>query len=289
MNSPILNGTPADVTVRQMIEGFVGNSPANRLNRLDGSPIFDSPLVGYADGDDPLFSEYKHIIGQFHLTPREALALATSEESSKEPSHVSVICYILPIARATRQSNTTQIICPSKEWMHTRHHGEQFNDALRDHIVTWLKERGYRAIAPARSEHFEIRYGKEIARPPASNWSERHIQYAAGLGTFSINDGLITEAGIAMRCGSVVTDLPLPSGQRPYNSPFDYCLYLAKGTCGVCMRRCPAGAITADGHDKTKCADYMGQKLQYLRHAYPGYVTGCGLCQTGVPCEERIP
>jgi len=44
---------------------------------------------------------------------------------------------------------------------------------------------------------------------PSSNWSERHIAYAAGMGTFSLNDAFITEKGIAIKLLSVVTELEI--------------------------------------------------------------------------------
>jgi len=47
---------------------------------------------------------------------------------------------------------------------------------------------------------------------PASSWSERHAAYAAGLGTFSLNDALITPKGIAHRLGS--------ADYRSYPAPF---------------------------------------------------------------------
>ena len=61
----------AEQAVREVIEGFVASSPLNRLQRIDGTPMFDTPLVGIADGYDPLFEQYKRIIGPFHLTPFE--------------------------------------------------------------------------------------------------------------------------------------------------------------------------------------------------------------------------
>lgn len=39
----------------------------------------------------------------------------------------------------------------------------------------------------------------------SSNWSERHAAYVAGLGTFSLNDALITVNGIAHRVGSILS------------------------------------------------------------------------------------
>jgi len=37
------------------IKQFVAESPLNRLRDIDGSPMWDEPLVAFADGDDPLF------------------------------------------------------------------------------------------------------------------------------------------------------------------------------------------------------------------------------------------
>lgn len=37
-----------------------------------------------------------------------------------------------------------------------------------------------------------------------SNWSERHVAFVCGLGTFGLSKGLITEKGIAGRLGSLI-------------------------------------------------------------------------------------
>jgi epoxyqueuosine reductase QueG len=111
-------------------------------------------------------------------------------------------------------------------------------------------------VAPTHTSLFRtIREG--APRPPVSTWSERHALYAAGLGTFSLNDGFITPRGIAMRCGSVVTDLPLLPTPRPYASHTANCLFLSQGTCSACISRCPVGAISPQGHDKALCAAYL--------------------------------
>ena len=82
----------------------------------------------------------------------------------------------------------------------------------------------------------------------ASNWSERHAAHAAGLGTFGLCDGLITPVGKAMRCGSVVARIKIPATPRPYKHHREYCLFFTKGTCGKCIKRCPAEAVTKEGH-----------------------------------------
>ena len=275
----------ANACVSDCIASFVRDSPANRLQEIDGGLIFEAPLVAFANGDDPLFQEYKTIIGPFHLTPREALQLAAG---GAQVETVSVVCWAMPIAEATRLSNRMQKHAPSERWAHTRTHGEEFNDALRRHVVATLEAAGYLAIAPALSSAFKI-HGQEMEPPLVSTWSERHVLYVAGLGTFSLSDGFITPKGIAMRCGSVVTNLPLRPSPRPYPNHTANCLYLAQGTCGVCIERCPAGAISPQGHDKLRCREYVYGKTEPLRSVYGVSAPGCGLCQTGVPCEEMIP
>jgi epoxyqueuosine reductase QueG len=155
-------------------------------------------------------------------------------------------------------------------------------------LVDTLQRAGHLAVAPVLTEQFRI-YGQGVSHPPASTWSERHILYAAGMGTFGLSDGFITARGIAMRCGSVVCDLPLrPSPRRSPNHTAN-CLYLSKGACGACIDRCPAAAISPQGHDKLKCQDYTYGWARSLSAIYGVGILGCGLCQTGVPCEDRIP
>jgi epoxyqueuosine reductase QueG len=276
--------------IRSHIETFIAADSANHPAEMGGGPIFDAPLVGIADGDDPLFAQYKSLIGAFHLTPQETIALAASQTPNAKHASLdklSVIAWALPITETTRQSNRRQRRVPSRLWAQTRDYGEKCNDALRHHVVDLLRQAGYLAIAPALPGLVKV-YRDEGTRPPASTWSERHILYAAGLGTFSLSDGFITPRGIAMRCGSVVTNLPIPATPRVYENHTANCSYLAEGACGKCIMRCPAGAISAWGHDKAKCGAYL-DSLDELKSRYGVSITGCGLCQTAVPCEARIP
>jgi epoxyqueuosine reductase QueG len=127
-----------------------------------------------------------------------------------------------------------------------------------------------------------------------SNWSQRHAAYAAGLGTFSLNEGFITAKGLAMRCGSVVTNLKLQSSVRPYVNYLENCLFYTTGKCGKCINRCPGGALSEKGHDKLKCFAVLFEKQRpWIEGAHgPGFIgsyAGCGLCQSSVPCSLRIP
>ncbi len=274
--------------IEEDVKSFAGTNPLNRLPSDRDYIIFDEPLVRFADGADPLFTEYKTIIAPTHLTPREALAQACNKSPEDLPARLSVISWVLPIQENARKANRREKLVPSRLWSHTRWYGEQFNDEMRRHVPEILTDRGYLAVAPMLQPYFKT-FSNE--KGLYSNWSERHIAYAAGQGTFSLSDGFITERGIAHRCGSVVTDLVLPVSPRTTNDPFSNCLFYVDGSCKACIARCPGGAISEQGHDKIKCQTYL-RDIGYigLKEYNPdSSVAGCGLCQTKVPCEYRIP
>ena len=273
------------------IKNFVRTSLDNRLSFINNYVIWDEPLVSFADGDDPIFTEYKTIIASEHLTPREALAKAYNKSPEEISARLSVISWILPAVEETRKSNRAEAHVPSRLWSHTRWYGEKVNEKLRAYIVALLTGMGYLTIAPFSQPYFKT-YTNE--KGPYSNWSERHIAYAAGLGTFSLSDGFITERGIAIRCGSVVTSTVLPPNPRTANSPYSNCLFYVGVNCRACIDRCPAGAINEKGHDKNKCQQYLNDisySTESLEDVYDNEksVAGCGLCQTKVPCESQNP
>ncbi|GAM10903.1 epoxyqueuosine reductase [Geobacter sp. OR-1] len=262
--------------IRAEIERFVRESPLNRFPDSD-TPYFDAPLVGFAAAGDPLFQRYKQIIGPFHRTPEELLNGAAT-----------VIVWSLPITQSTRESNRAESVRPSLDWARTRSFGDEFIKVLRRHLVAWLEQQGYRAIAPQLDPNWQALDDPHVG--PVSTWSERHAAYAAGLGTFSLNDALITTKGIAHRLGSVVTDMVVGSTPEDRPGVRDNCLFYRDGSCMACVKRCPVDALSANGHDKKRCQSYLYTTLtQELAEQYGTPIPGCGLCQTKVPCEGGIP
>ena len=277
------------------IKNYIANSPNNIMPDFPGEHMWDAPLVGFADGDDPLFAEYKKIIGDFHVTPREALEMNLKRKTLGfyNPEKISVISYFLPSTNIIRESMRKESEICSLRWNRARWFGQECNFRLQRHLVVLLEDLGYYAIAPEQEPWFEIK--REGPWAPASRWSQRHIAYAAGLGTFSINDSFITAQGSAGRVGSIVCNLSIPPSPRIARDYRENCLFIREGTCGACIKRCPVGAISDKGHDKAKCFAYltagMAQKVkdQGRKEKFVGGYIGCGFCQTGVPCEERIP
>ena len=280
--------------LEQLIKNFIHMSEQNRRTQLDQGIYWEEPLVGFASGMNPLFFEYKNLIGSFHLTPREIISAALKERERSllfnEIEQISVISWVLPTAEDTRKSNRLENQFPSKLWAYTRDFGESCNNALRKHVITFLEDLGHVTVAPVILPTFKYIEDEKVGW--ASPWSERHVAYACGLGTFSLNDGFITPKGMAIRLGSVVTLLKLTPSEKKYRDHKENCLQFRNEKCGKCIKRCPAGAITEKGHDKKKCYDYLRSEPLVSKRAEYGLQNpppSCGLCQTNVPCEFGIP
>jgi epoxyqueuosine reductase len=284
--TPVKVGDAASIT--SLIVDYTAKSPNNSLRNAENEKAWDEPLVGFSRGDDPIYQFFKDDIGSFYWTPLEIFKMTFPEIAAK-PDELSIISWILPHTESIKADLRKQTKTPSEKWIRARHYGGEFIDELNKHVADTLTKSGYPAIAPISSKSYKANTSEKYGM--VMQWSERHAAYASGLGTFGLCDGLITPKGKAIRCASVVARIKVPPTPRPYKDHHAYCLHYAKGICGMCMSRCPAGAVTKSGHDKTACgqqcmvtAEYAEKQLGLPKGAY-----GCGFCQTGVPCESRIP
>ncbi|MEW6140355.1 MAG: epoxyqueuosine reductase [Thermodesulfobacteriota bacterium] len=270
-----------------LVSDYVKNSRANSLKMEPDEKAFDDILVGFAAGSDPLYKTYKDVIGDLHWTPLEAFSLKY-HDAAVSAEDLTVISWVLPHRSITKADNRKETFYPSRRWVHARFPGEEFNNSLRRHVVQELGRKGVRALAPALLPEWTWEKSPKYAF--VSKWSERHSAYAAGLGTFGLCDGLITVKGKAHRVGSVVASLTIPPTERQYDDHHAYCLFFYDGSCTGCQKRCPVGAVTEEGHNKVKCWDHAGGTCgEFVKQHYGFDGYGCGLCQTGVPCESGIP
>ena len=273
--------------IEDVIRDFIEHSPENTLQGPFQEKAFENPLVGFSSGDDPLYESYKKVVGPFHWTPLEIFNQSFPGVSAKA-GELTVISWILPQTKATKADNRKESTYPAERWARARIFGEEVNVKLRNRVVDVLKKAGYDAIAPMLAPGWEKKLSDQYVF--ASTWSERHAAYAAGLGTFGLCDGLITPLGKAMRTGSVVARIQIPPTQRPYSDHHAYCPHFRDGSCGKCIPRCPVGAITENGHDKNTCYKHTSvASRKYTKKHYNFEGRGCGLCQTDVPCESKVP
>lgn len=275
--------------ITKQIESWMNNLSNNALEPGSELPAFAKPLVGFASGEDELFYFLKADIGpEFYWTPEEAFSSVFPDEKVKA-DELSVIAWVLPQTEHTRLAHRKAMNMPCVEWSKARHYGEKVNENLRLYVAELFEADGYQACAPVLLPQWSRALSKRYGF--ASSWSERHVAHVCGLGTFGVSDGLITAAGKAIRVGSVIVRKRFTPTLRSYNNHNEWCLFHSTGKCLVCMRRCPAGAISKTGHDKVKCKEYIRNVTAvHVEKEQLGFkVNSCGLCQTKVPCENRIP
>lgn len=273
--------------IQALIVDYVNQSTENSLGGQFSEKAWGSPLVGFSRGDDPLYLKYKEAIGAFFWTPEE-IFLRTFSEAQIPASELTVISWILPQTERTKQDMRREQLYPAKRATFSRTNGEKFNQMVAQYVISQLTQKDYKAVAPTQSELWENHVSKNYGF--ASSWSERHAAFISGLGTFSLSDTLITEVGTAVRIGSVVANVDVEATPRKYKSFNEYCLYYRDGSCKKCVKRCPAKAISENGHDKKKCREYQREASQdFIRKNYGVDTRYCGLCQFDIPCESCTP
>jgi epoxyqueuosine reductase QueG len=231
---------------------------------LAGMRIFDAPLFAAAAADDPMFSRLKDIasVGAHHLLPADWT-----------PDARFVLSVFFPFTERVRAGNAAASRTPAAEWLHGRIEGQKHIFALSSAAAERLRCAGFSAVAPSVDARF-------ASKGFTSNWSERHVAFVCGLGTFGLSKGLITEKGIAGRFTSIVTNMEFEPTRRGYTELYEHCIF-----CGLCAERCPADAIAIEtGKAHAPCFALLEETRALFAPRY-----GCGKCQVGVPCESGVP
>jgi len=286
-----------------ILRDFIADPARNNMGPGRSDPAWEDFLLGFAAGDDPLFEDLKLHVGPQHWTPSEAFAAARKSAAAPagpgeapggagappaRPGDLTVISWAVCQTEATKAANRRQTRMPSEPWARSRIYGQEGNVALHRVMLDALLDEGYEAVAPSLLPAWAE--ANPHTNGWASTWSERHVAYVSGLGTFGLAGGLITRKGQAIRLGSVVVKAVIPTTPRQYDGPFAYCLHFSGGECAVCANRCPTGSISAEGRDKEACALHLRPRsAEYVKREYGFDGYGCGLCQTAVPCESGIP
>ena len=224
------------------------------LPELIGMRIYDTPIFGVADASDPLFTELPTIASAnlpYFRGPTKWL-----------PEAKRVISFFLPFSKQVKTDNMAVLDRPSESWVHGRIDGQKFIAEYCTFLQAELEANGAKAVVPLLSPDFWAvkKAGSNPNIPDqslafSSCWSERHVAYICGLGTFSLSKGLITKKGVCGRFGSLVTDAELPVTPRTYSGLYDYCIM-----CGACAHNCPVGAIDkVHGKDHYPCTDFVGK------------------------------
>lgn len=237
------------------------------------------PLVGFADAAHPYILNIRQAVSPDHGLPQDII-----------PDAKIVIAYFIPFTKEVSESNSEKSWLASREWAVAYEETNAMFVRLNEYLVTEIRKMGYKAAFPENAVTFD---NKKLI----SNWSHRHFAFAAGLGTFGLNNLMITESGCCGRYSSIVTDL---DAEPDSPQTEEFCLYKRNGSCGVCVKRCPSGALTTDGYDRHKCYEICLKNAEVYNDLGCSYTDEngrpvsagsdvCGKCAVCLPCSFKSP
>jgi len=147
-------------------------------------------------------------------------------------------------------------------------------DQFAYRIALFLEDEGYSAIGITRDGYTSLEVLKE--RPIAA-FSHRHAAYFAGLGTFGVNNTLLTKRyGPRVRFVSILTEAEIEPDELMIES---LCVH-----CMRCVKYCPVHAIDAGDYPehiiaKSRCTDHSASLSKRG-------ISPCGICIKVCPVGE---
>lgn len=249
----------------EKIEKFIREYEKNTYTK------WGKPLLGFADVKK--VEELKSLIPS-HENPRDALAKATI-----------VIAYYIPFLPELADTNMVGEMA-SPQWARAYEETNAMFAPLNDFLIRTLEEKGYHGAVSPEAGSFD-------RSTLMSRWSHRHIAYLAGLGTFGLNNMLITKNGCCGRFHTLITDLDV-APDEPMRE--EQCIFKRMEKCGSCVKHCPSGALTRTGFKRQVCYE-LCRKNAAIHNRYGNSYASvpggkieesgsevCGKCVTGMPC-----
>lgn len=249
-----------DILHREIV-GFV----QNRQDQGSAATRWRAPLAGFAAADDPAMAGLHKAVSPSHALPGTLLTGART-----------VIIYFVPFTEDIARGNIGGRLS-SRAWALAYVETNRLLAELGAHLEGVLTAHGWTARATPPTHNFD-------RRKLMSEWSHRHLAVMAGLGTFGLNNMLITAAGCCGRLGSLVTNAAIePDPPLAYEA----CLFRHDGSCRACVARCVNAALFEDAFDRQRCYAMCLENERHYRAL--GKADVCGKCLVGLPCSTRDP
>ncbi len=255
--------TPDDL--RSFVKEFVAAYPAETGVR----DWWREPLLATARAD-LRFEALPYIAAPNHVLPYDLL-----------PSARTVIVFFIPFVRELAEENAEGKF-PCRNWGRAYVDTNELIGRLCKAIESYLRQRGYESALTPATHNFD-------KSTLTSRWSHKHLSHLVGLGRFGHNSQLITPAGCVGRLGSLVTSAEL--GDSPLTNAKAACLHKAGRECLECVTRCPVGALSAEGLDRSRCWQRLlvNQARRSEMVGLPETTHVCAKCAMILPCSFTDP
>ena len=229
--------------------------------------FWKEPIIEIIPANNEKLASLKNLISTEHLMPHDIL-----------PDAKSIISFFIPFTEHIVKSNVDGQMA-SIEWKEAYIKTNDVIKIISDNIEMLMAENGYKAGKIPATHNFD----KEKL---ISNWSHRHIAWIAGLGTFGINNMLITKNGCCGRFGSIITSYEF-NEYKQIPEIREKCLNKLNGSCGICREKCIASAYENNTFDRYKCYEQCLKNSE--THKDIGYADVCGKCLVALPCSLNEP
>jgi epoxyqueuosine reductase len=238
---------------------------------------FDACGIAPAD-DHPELSYFPHWLARGYGGTMEYLTRSAEKRADVRqvlPSARTVI--VTATSYNTDRPYSTEVDDPERAHISRYAWGDDYHDVIGGRLellLQWMRE--------THDAPFEAR-----AYVDTGPVQERVYAQYGGLGWIGKNTCLIhPELGSWLFLAEIITSLPLDADAPSY----DQC-----GSCSLCLRACPTGAILEPGVlDATRCISYLtiehrGEVPQEFAPAIGTHVYGCDICQDVCPWNQQAP
>lgn len=269
-------------TIEIGINKFLADVKDKAFFDSKGNKIIHRISVGAQSAKHPFFTKLSnHIKG--HLNPIDFFKEAFPLENNK---NLSVVSFALHYSKEVVMDNSKENEYPSYSWFEmTDKFFYEIHEPLSKQIKALFGD--CKLVFPTKSKLYVINGTEKIK---AANWSERHVAFGCGLGSFGLHGALITELGCTSRLISIVTDKEFENYNTPFEDIYANCLHYQGKGCNQCVKRCPVGSVTSEKRIIENCFDReFVENKEISLEVYVKEITACGLCMTGVPCSFTNP
>ncbi len=249
------------MVAQRVLEDYIDTWIAINRQKRQLPDYWRESQVAFLSCDNPGIPRLRELVREDHLLPEDLM------EGAK-----SIICFFLPFKKWLGKTNLAGDYA-SADWAGAYTWTNKLAIELGEALIEFLKKEGIKAVYPYEAVVFS-------EENPRSRWSQRHLAYFAGLGSFGINNLLISKKGSMGRYFSIVTDMEVD--EEAEVAP-EYCLYKVNKSCRVCIDRCSFDALSLDGFDRFKCLEQLNINKKILGASV------CGKCAVALPCSFRVP
>lgn len=242
--------------IQDELQRLIGEYCAN----ADIDSFWREPVIKYGDVNSLLFDKLKELVDPMHYHPLDYL-----------PNAAAVLSYFLPFKKEVEQSNVNGTLI-SEPWALAYEHSNKMAAYINEKLCSFINELGFDACPPKDAGMINDGF-------PRSRWSQRHVAYVCGHGTFGLNNMLISDKGCVGRYYSVITALPVETDRVVAE---ERCIYKKNGGCKLCVSKCVAGALTETEFKRLRCLD----QCNINEEIYP-LAGACGKCVVGLPCSFK--